>query len=256
MNRTDILAALDRDRRGAGEVAGAIVRERDGDGYRIAYSHCDEDELDATIAAEQDRARRGGYPLEWKVYSHDTPAHLGDRLGAAGFEPADLEAVLVLPLTADSISAFAGPRGEVPRDEVPYEIRRVHDAAGLADVADIAREIGRRNVVGERDGLARSLRDSPDAMSVHVAYVDGEPVSSGRIHFPAGSELAELAGGRTKTGFRNRGLFTAVVAARLLEAVERGRRHVLVDALPTSEPILRRRGFQLLAYTQPFEYEP
>jgi hypothetical protein len=51
-------------------------------------------------------------------------------------------------------------------------------------------------------------------------------------------------------------LFTAVVAARLREAAARGCQHVLVDALPTSEPILTRFGFAALTSTQPFSYKP
>jgi predicted GNAT family acetyltransferase len=61
-----------------------------------------------------------------------------------------------------------------------------------------------------------------------------------------------LAGGRTSPAYRRRGLFTAVVGARLREAAARGRTHVFVDALPTSEPILLRRGFEFVALTQPF----
>lgn len=247
----DLLAALDRDRQAAGEPVGSLVRERAGAGYRIAYSRCRPAELPAAIAAERDRAASGRYALEWKVYGHDTPADLGDRLTAAGFEPEQRESVLAIAASAAAIAAFGGQA-----TQPAYEIRRVAGAAGLADVAAIAREIGRLDVEEERDRLALSLADSPQAMSIHVVYVDGAPVASGRIHFPAGSDLAELAGGRTMTGFRNRGLFTALVAARLLEARERGRGRVLVDALPTSEPILRKRGFQFVTYTQPFGYQP
>ncbi len=36
----------------------------------------------------------------------------------------------------------------------------------------------------------------------------------------------------------------------------RNRTHAFVDALPTSEPILLKRGFQFVTHTQPFMYEP
>jgi predicted GNAT family acetyltransferase len=185
--------------------------------------------------------------LEWKVYSHDAPPELAERLMSAGFEADDRESVLALPLSETSVAAFGAP---------PYEVRRVHDHDGLADVAEISREIGRTDVESERHRLAAVLRDSPRDMSVHVAYVDGEPVSTGRIHFREGSHAAELAGGRTRTTHRNRGLFTALVASRLQEALDRGCTHVFVDALPTSEPILRKRGFRFVTHTQPFVYAP
>jgi hypothetical protein len=62
----------------------------------------------------------------------------------------------------------------------------------LMDVAAISREIGRTNVEEEQGRLALALRDTPDQMSVHVAYIDGEPVACGRIYFKENSDFAEL----------------------------------------------------------------
>ena len=56
------------------------------------------------------------------------------------------------------------------------------------------------------------------------------------------SEFAGIYGGNTKPEQRNRGIYTALVAARLREALVRNRRYLIVDALPTSEPILRNEG--------------
>lgn len=246
-----ILRSLDRERRSAGEpsLCGGIVREHSPDGSecRIVYSHCTAEEIEDVIRDEILRAESGDYTLEWKVYGHDAPHNLGDCLLAAGFEPDALESLLVLPVNEEALAAFDAPA---------YEIKRIHDAEGLNDVADIAREIGRTNVEEEKHRLASVLGDTPDELSVHVAYVDGEPVACGRIHFKETSGFAELAGGRTKTTHRNRGLFIALVAARLREALVRNRTPVFVDALPTSEPILRKRGFQFVTHTQPFVYEP
>lgn len=247
----DVLRGLDRERRAAGEEAacGWIVRERSPDGSRcaIVYSHCTAEEVDEVIRDEASTAESAGYELEWKVYGYDVPSDLRDRLLAAGFERGAQESVLVLQLSDAALTAFAGPE---------YEIERVRDEARLADVADVAREIGRPDVEEERRRLALALRDTPDELSVYVAYVDGEPVASGRIHFKENSDFAELAGGRTKTAHRKRGLFTALVAARLREALARNRTYVLVDALPTSEPILRKRGFRFVTHTWPYLYRP
>ncbi|MCH0567569.1 MULTISPECIES: hypothetical protein [unclassified Streptomyces] len=43
---------------------------------------------------------------------------------------------------------------------------------------------------------------------------------------------------------------------RLREARDRGRTHAFVDARPTSEPVLRGRGFELVTWTRPFVYAP
>ena len=40
------------------------------------------------------------------------------------------------------------------------------------------------------------------------------------------------------------------------EARERGRTVLVTDALPTSEPILRERGFRVVTSTTPYVYEP
>ena len=211
----------------------------------VVYSHCTAEEIQDVIREEISRATSANYNLEWKVYDHDTPPSRRDCLLTAGFEAEPLESVLVLPASAEAVAAFDAPA---------YEIKRIHDTQGLDDVADISRQIGRANAEEEKSRLALALRDTPDELSVHVAYVDGVPVACGRIYFREGSEFAELAGGRTKTTYRNRGLFTALVAARLREALTKNRTHVFVDALPTSARILQSRGFQLVTHTQPFVY--
>jgi hypothetical protein len=242
---TDLLARFDGERRALGVPSqdGRVVREMDGSECRIVYTDCPPAELDALIRAEQEKAEQAGYDLEWKTYGHDV-AELPDRLLAAGFEADDEERVLVLPLTEERIAAFG---------ESAHDVRRVHDAAGLADYAEISREIGRTNVDEETARLATAPRDE---LSIYIAYVAGVPAACGRLYLRPGSPFAELAGGRTKTTHRRLGLFTALVAARLREAHDRGRTHVLVDALPTSEPILTKRGFQVVTTTTPYVYEP
>lgn len=246
-----ILARLDAWRQGSGTpaAAGGLVREYT-DGARecrIVYSRLAPGDADGVIRREMALAAERGYTLEWKLYGDDTPADLAGRLLAAGFEADDTEQVLALPLSAASLAAF-GTSG--------YEVRRVCDEAGLAGYAEIGRETGRANVAEERRQLAAAMRAAPEAMSIHIAYLAGEPVACGRIYFPAGRRCAELAGGRTKPAYRLRGLFTAVVSARLTEAWERGRDLVFTDALPTSEPILAKRGFRTVTWTRPFRYDP
>ena len=213
----------------------------------IVYSNSTAEELDEVIRDEISLVVAQKYALEWKVYGHDTPPNVKERLLAAGFEPRPEESLLFLRVNEEVLAAFCAPT---------YDIRRIHDVEGLDDVATISREIGHTNVAEEKSRLALILDDTPDRMSVYVAYVDGEAVSCGRVHFKDSSEFAELAGGRTKTTHRNRGIYTALVAARLREALERDCKYILVDTLPTSEPILRKKGFQFLTRTQPFVYRP
>jgi hypothetical protein len=249
---TGILAVIDAERRASGEAAGrgGVVREHAAGGSecRIVYSHMSAEEADDVVREEMALARDRRWTLEWKVYGHDGPSDLSGRLLAVGFEAGDPEQVLVLAVSELALASYGARSGSV--------IRRVRGGAGLADYAEIAREIGRKNPEEEQKELAYLLRHAPDTMSIYVAYVEGEPVAGGRIYFREGSSCAELAGGRTKATHRRRGLFTAVVGARLKEAHARGRELVFTDALPTSEPILTKRGFRRVTSTRPFVYDP
>ncbi|WP_437733200.1 GNAT family N-acetyltransferase [Sorangium sp. So ce1335] len=250
--RKHLLKRLDHHRLCLAEP-GIVAREfsPDRSECRILLAPAAPAEIATLIAEEKALADRHRYTLEWKVYGHDGPANLVDSLLAAGFESDDEEQVLVLPLAnagGASMGAGALPPGT--------DIVRVEDERGLAYVAEISRDIGRRNVDAETRRLAGILRDTPDGMTVHVLRFNGEPVACGRTHYAEGSEFAELAGGRTKCAHRRRGYFSALVRHRLAEALARGRTYALVDALPTSEPIMRRLGFTTLTSTRPYVYEP
>jgi hypothetical protein len=243
----DFLARLDELRRGAGtqEEPGLVVEPMGDGGRRVVYAYVADDRLDEAIQRVRRDADSGAHEVEWKVYGHDVPGDLATRLLAAGFEAEPRESVLVLPLDDKVRDRF--PAGGV-------DIRRVVDEKGFADVADISCEIGRSDAEQEKQYLMRLARTAPEQMSVYVAYVDGDRAACGRVHFAPPNPIAELAGGRTKTTYRRRGLFMAVVAARVAEALDRGCTYVCVDALPTSEPILRRQGFVAATWTQPFVY--
>jgi predicted acetyltransferase len=55
--------------------------------------------------------------------------------------------------------------------------------------------------------------------------------------------------------YRGKGLYTALVAVRLQEALRRGARYLTVDASPMSAPILRRLGFQQITTTHPCKWQ-
>lgn len=247
----EIQSGLDADRQFMGEPStqSRVVREYSPDGLEctIIYSNCPENEIVAAIQNEVSLAESHRYTLEWKVYGHDHPESLTEHLLAAGFEPEPRESVLVLPVTEASLADFAAPA---------YDIQRVQSAEQMDDYAAICRAAGRTNADAEKNRLVRTLKDHPDQMSIYIAYTAGEPVGCGRVYFMPHSEFAGIYGGNTKPEQRNRGIYTALVAARLREALVRNRRYLIVDALPTSEPILRKRGFEFVTDTQPFLYHP
>lgn len=222
-----------------------VVRDVSADGKmgEIVYSSCTEAEVDRVIDHQVRAARSAGYELEWKVFRHDQPPCLAERLMAAGFEAGDRELFMVFRAGADALTRF---------DLYSCDIRRVTDEEGLEDYQAIREEVSGRDCGGEIARYIPMLQDYQDSMSVYVAYVDGEPAACGRVYFHPDSQFAGLYGGNTREKFRRRGLFTQIVAARIREAMDRGITSICVDALPTSEPILRKRGFHGVTYTQPF----
>ncbi|GAA3007793.1 GNAT family N-acetyltransferase [Streptomyces fulvorobeus] len=185
--------------------------------------------------------------FEWKLYAHDRPADLPDRLRAAGFVPEPPETLLVAPV-AGLPTAVVLPEG--------VELRTVTDAAGVA-------LMGRAHEMAfgtdwSRLGhqvLAR-LREDPDSFVGVVAMAGDEPVSSARMELCPGTGFAGLWGGGTVAPWRGKGIYRALIAHRARIAAGRGYRHLMVDATDQSAPILRRLGFSELSTTTPYVYRP
>ena len=222
-----------------------LIRDLSADGKsgEIAYSSCSEREVEGRIQHQIHAARRAGYELEWKVYGHDQPPWLGERLTAAGFEAGDREAFMVLLASIESLKRFG---------DISGDIRRVTNTDGLRDYQSVREEVSGSSCDKEIEGYGFLLENHSNHLSVYVAYVDDEPAACGRVYFHERSRFAALYGGQTRERFRKRGLFTQMVAIRLREALSRGIVNVCVDALPTSEPILHKRGFEAVTYTQPY----
>ncbi|MEV5973082.1 GNAT family N-acetyltransferase [Streptomyces sp. NPDC051921] len=203
-------------------------------------------DADAAIAAQIRHFRTAGRSFEWKLYGHDGPADLAERLLRAGFTPDEQETLMVAEATA--LPAHEGlPAG--------VELRAVTDEAGVRMVVEVhdrafgtdSSHLGRR--------LLDQLADAPGTVAAVVALADGVPVSAARLELPKGSDFAGLYGGGTVEAWRGKGLYRALVAHRARIAAEHGYRHLQVDAAPTSRPILARLGFAELTTTTPYLYE-
>lgn len=200
-------------------------------------------EVDALVRAERERFARLGRPVEWKHFAHDRPDDLLERLRAAGFQPEEPETLMALPLDAPFDARFGAPSAgatvrTVTADEVELAVR-VHARVWPEHAGEVAAR------------LARELRTTPDLVHVVVAELDGEPASAAWSSFTPGSPFVGLFGGATVPEARGRGLYRALVAARLREAAARGARVATVDAGAMSRPILERLGFAALTVTTP-----
>lgn len=211
----------------------------------ILYSHFDEAAAEAVIQEQIDYFQRQRLPFEWKTYEHDNPADLWERLEAHGFECEAPDAIMVLDL-----------------EKIPEELRRPADAdvhrleqrQELEDVIQVEGKVWEEDFGWIQKRLGDHMED-PDYLSVYVAYVEGVPACTGWVYFHADSEFASLWGGSTVPGYRQRGLYTAILARRVQEAAARGFRYVTVDAGPMSRPILEKHGFQLLTYARACDWK-
>lgn len=260
MDHSAALAAFDRQMRqdatpeGPGvrvERDGGVVRqvgaEHDWNGVLWSDPALDASAAEAAVVAQIERFAPLGHEFEWKLYGHDRPADLGERLLAAGFVAEDTETVLVAEV--GKVSAQAG---------VPAGVRLcpVTDAAGMELLSEVHEQAFGMVGTSYRQRLLTQLAEAPETVSAVVAMAGDTPVSAARMELPAGKEFAGLWGGGTLEAWRGKGIYRALVAHRAEIAAARGYRYLQVDALETSRPILERLGFAALTTTTPYVYKP
>jgi hypothetical protein len=212
----------------------------------ISYSRVDECDLDAVIREQIAYLASMNQPFSWHVCDHDMPPHLKERLLAHGFAPDDdPDAVMVLD-TPDASPALQAP--------VTLDIRRITQRDHLDEVAQIEAQIWGGDFGWLKQRLGEHL-EIPNYLSVYVAYVGGQPACSGWVYFHPRSQFAGLFGGATLPAFRQRGLYTAILAVRVQEAMRRGYRFLVTGASPMSQPILAHNRFRLLTHLHACEWQ-
>lgn len=213
----------------------------------VAFSHLGEDGLDGIIAGlVADTAARGDQ-LSWKVYDHDTPASLKERLLAAGFIADEPEALMVLDMQDAPESFFSASS---------LDIRHMDRLEDLEAIRQIEESVWNENQDAVIDNLRRSLQENPDLVSIYAGYDSGQPAACAWTYFHPGTQFASFWGGSTLPASRGRGFYTALLAARAAEARQRGFRYLTVDASPMSQPILEKHGFLCLTFSADYNWEP
>lgn len=258
MDLEDLRNLYDRDQRvevrypdARRDVTGGVIRHVLISGRKhgwVLWSTLTADTADAAIEEQRAYFDSLGYSFEWKVYSHDQPADLKDRLMARGFvtrEPDD--AIMVLDLHN---------LPEVLHQPVPDSIRRLTTPNEIPAVANLLTEIWQEDFSFLGDELAEQMRQTPEMLSVYAAVLDDRVVSVGWSQFTDNSQFVGLWGGSTLPAYRRQGLYTGLLAIRAQEAQARGRRFLTVDASPMSRPILERFGFVTIAMATACEWEP
>lgn len=244
MNTQEVLALYDRDQRREIEFPGMrrevlphvirFVRPMPGMSF-VLYSDLDETTADAAIDEQIAYFTRLRADFEWKAYGHDRPADLAARLVARGFVAEEPDAIMALDVAAAPAALLAPPSADV---------RRLTHPDQLADVVKVLEPVWEEDFSWVHNRLGSHMA-IPGYLSVFVAYVAGAPACAGWTYYNDG-HFAGLWGGSTLPAYRGQGLYTAVLAARVREARERGVPYLTIDAGEMSGPIVARHGFELL----------
>lgn len=256
METSELLALFDRQMRietqfpgVQQETVGNVIRSispKERFGF-ISYSNLPEDTAEAQIDAQVDFFREKNMRFEWKVYDHDRPADLRERLRQRGFVVEDQEALLILDL--EHAPEFYWTM------ELPH-IDHITDPAGLEGIICMEEEVWGTDHAWMRDLQGKDLVEHPHMLSMFAIPADGRMVSAAWMYYHPPSQFASLWGGSTLPAYRRRGYYTALVAARAREARRRGIRYLTIDASPMSRPILEKQGFRFLVFSTPCVWDP
>lgn len=252
MDRVRLLQRLDQERRrgthghAVVDYLPSVTRAR-SPYHAVLFSSLTADSADAEILEQLDHHRNLGVNFEWKLYAHDMPPDMLNRLERHGFQIGPLEAVLVFDLSQGREWIERGDGPVVARVERPEQIETYRQ------VAEVVFEKKYDLTSAELTG---ALKSGSTSVRGYIAYADKQPVSIGRLYTQPDSIFGGLYGGGTLPEFRGRGFYRALVAARARDAIAAGAKYLIVDALPTSRPILERLGFQWLTDTWPCEWHP
>ncbi len=255
MELNELLAIFDQEQRidlafpgSRREVAGRVIRHvnREDKTSFIPYSRMDANTVEAEIDAQVAYFELLGIKeFEWKVYDHDTPADLRQRLAARGFELEPSEALMVLDL--ENAPGFYWTL------ELP-EIARITSPEGVRELMRMEDEIWETDHGRLGEWLTRDLQQTPEQLSIYAMWDAGRVVSAAWVYFHPPTQFASLWGGSTLTAYRKRGYYTALLVIRAREARQRGFRFLTVDASPMSRAILEKHGFQFLGFSTPCKW--
>ncbi|WP_406010944.1 GNAT family N-acetyltransferase [Streptomyces sp. NBC_00637] len=253
----DLLAAYDAQLRGA--PPRAVTHAPDGPLTRIAgplraLVTAPRDvglrggELDELIARQRDFFAARGEAVEWRLRRHDLPADLPDRLRASGFTPDPPTEVLI-----GSVEEAALRRPVLPGG---VTLRQVGTDADLHAVAALQSAVWGLDLSGLGDDLIARIGAAPRDTVVLAAEAGGQMVSAAWLAFRPGTQFATLLGGSTLAEWRGKGIYRALVDARVALAADRGTPYLHVDASPDSAPVLRRLGFRTITTMTPYVWTP
>jgi GNAT superfamily N-acetyltransferase len=213
----------------------------------VCFIRCRPEETDEVIREARATFAARHLPLMWQLDPEMEPPDFADHLERHGIhgDPHGSEfAVMVLPVDAemDSPEVAGLEIHDALSDFATY--RSANAAAAEAFESDIPGDEPEVIAMHERRRL--NLR-AAGHRHLLLATIDGEPAGSGGIGlFPPGG--AAINGGSVRPKFRGRGIYRALVAARLEIARNGGVDGLCVWGGDMSGPILKRLGFETVGW--------
>jgi GNAT superfamily N-acetyltransferase len=215
----------------------------------VSWIRCTEAEVEDVVREARATAATRNLSLAFILDPDTRPADLGERLLALGLtadDDGDKNAVMVLPATAQLEGALV--------DGLVIQ-------SGLADLESftVAERVAAEAFEGVPFGepmeidAQRERRFANHRVTagrhIVLATVHGEPAGSGLMTV-LGPEGAMMNGGAVRPQFRGRGVYRAMVAARLQIARESGAAGLFVWGGRMSRPILADLGFEAVSWRQ------
>jgi GNAT superfamily N-acetyltransferase len=258
MNDATILRLLDVERQTVADagltlertpyVVRAVGLENPWNG--IVYSRFSPSETETVVNAEIQYFTQLNRDFEWKVYSHDEPPDLLFQLRKRDFRIGEEESLMFRELRELPPTLMAPPPEGIT-------VSPVRNEQSIADFLSLESAIWSREPSMTREHLLSALSDPLQRNRGFVAYSDGKPIGFGRVTASPHSQFSGLWGGSVLPDFRGRGVYRALLSARIRHVLQYDSiRYLRVDALPTSRPILERYGFKVVASTWPAEWPP
>ena len=194
-------------------------------GFNDVHAELADADADRVIAETIDEYRRLGLQFRWILGPASKPADLADRLARAGLRRTD---------------SFGMARSTEITPSSSIAVARV-DATTLDAFTQTMSDGWRRDAAPFR--LAHRAMLASDNQHMFLATCDGECAGAATyVSFP---RSAYLLGAVVREAFRGRGVYRALVEARLVDAAARGIMLATTHAMAkTSAPILAGFGFR------------
>jgi len=200
----------------------------------ISLSHVDDADAERVIDETISFYRAHGLRFKWYVDPSSRPHDLGERLRRRGFESWELRAMGI-----DTAAAFS-----VPADVEVVEM----DASNIDAFVEItmnAWSLPAHEIELDQRSHHAALARDPRLTHFFAARIDGTWLGTAALMVRDG--YGYLLGAQVTEAMRGRGIYRALVAARLAFLRSRGLDYAVTRAQETtSAPILEHLGFETL----------